>query len=68
MTSFGNKGENARFPFSIVRSYILISCNGSSVDTVKEIEANYNNVGKSITLIGEFDALLFNFSSDNQRA
>ncbi|MCW2263282.1 MULTISPECIES: hypothetical protein [Sphingobacterium] len=41
----------------------LSSCNGSSIDTIKAMESNYDNEDKSITLIGEFDAPLFTFSS-----
>jgi len=38
---------------------LFTSCNGSSVDTVRAIESNYDSQNKTITLTGEFDAPAF---------
>ncbi len=46
---------------------LFSSCNGSSVDTVKAIESNYDNQNKTITLTGEFDAPSFTFSSGKSK-
>lgn len=55
-----------KMPALLLASFGLLSlssCNGSSIDTIKAIESNYDKSDKSITLIGEFDAPLFTFSS-----
>ena len=45
----------------------LSSCNGTSVDTIKALESNYDNQNKTIELIGEFDAPSFTFSSGKSK-
>jgi len=45
----------------------LSSCNGTSVDTIKAMESNYDNQNKTIELTGEFDAPSFTFSSGKSK-
>ncbi|MFU1857354.1 hypothetical protein ACK8HY_10075 [Sphingobacterium sp. NGMCC 1.201703] len=45
----------------------LSSCNGTSVDTIKAMESNYDNHNKTIELTGEFDAPSFTFSSGKSK-
>ena len=45
----------------------LSSCNGTSVDTIKAMESNYDNQNKTIVLTGEFDAPSFTFSSGKSK-
>ncbi|ULT26964.1 hypothetical protein KUH03_09155 [Sphingobacterium sp. E70] len=45
----------------------LYSCNGTSVDTIKAMESNYDNQNKTIELTGEFDAPSFTFSSGKSK-
>ncbi|MGJ1421675.1 hypothetical protein ACR79T_18805 [Sphingobacterium spiritivorum] len=45
----------------------LSSCNGSSVDTVKSLESDYENQNKKVELTGEFDAPSFTFASGRSK-
>ncbi|WP_312791875.1 hypothetical protein [Sphingobacterium sp.] len=51
-----------------ISSTSFISCNGTSVDTVKALDSNYENENKTIELVGEFDAPSFTFSSGNSKS